>query len=74
MTDQTLILYYVVSLLVLLSAVAVYYEQRRRRFEPKQTEDHIFRCVTCSYVYTDDLDVEFSRCPQCGTSNEEYKF
>ncbi len=74
MNEQTLILCYVLALLGALSVVGVLYEQRRRRFEPRRTEDHIFRCVKCSYVYTDDPDVERSRCPQCGTSNEEYQF
>jgi len=74
MSEQTLIFGYVACLLAGLSAIAIFYEQRRKRFEPEPTEDRIFRCEKCSYVYTDDPDVERSRCPQCGTLNEEYKF
>jgi rubrerythrin len=65
---------YVVSLLAGLSALALYYDLRRKRFEPTPTEDHIFRCQSCAFVYTDDPDVDRSRCPQCGTLNEKFNF
>lgn len=65
---------YVVLLIAALSIVVVYYEFRRKRFEPEPSQDHIFRCAKCAAVYTDDPDVELSRCPQCGTRNEEFKF
>ena len=41
---------------------------------PIPSEDHIFRCRRCGYVYTDDPDVERSRCIQCGQMNEAIKF
>ena len=69
MSIQELILAYVVVLLGALSAVAVYSELRRRRFEPHPSQDRIFRCGRCGYVYTDDPDVERSRCSQCGQYN-----
>jgi len=28
----------------------------------------------CLYVYTDDSDVDFSRCPQCGRMNNIFRF
>jgi len=65
---------YVVALIAALTVVTVYYELRRKRFEPEPSQDHIFRCGKCAFVYTDDSDVEMSRCPQCGTTNEEIKF
>ena len=65
---------YVVSLLAALSSVAIYYEHRRRRFGPAASEDHIFRCEKCAFVYTDDADVDRSCCPQCGTLNEKFEF
>lgn len=65
---------YVALLLGVIAAVAVLAERRRRRFEPEPTEDHLFRCRKCGYVYTDDPDVELSRCPQCGVSNEVVEF
>jgi len=71
---ETLILGYVVVLLAALSGVAIYFEHRRRRFEPTPSEDNIFRCEKCSFVYTDDGDVERSRCPQCGTLNTVIEF
>jgi hypothetical protein len=74
MNDQMMIFGYVVCLLAGLGAIAIFYEQRRRRFEPEPTEDHIFRCQNCAFVYTDDPDVERSRCPQCGMLNEQYQF
>jgi uncharacterized paraquat-inducible protein A len=74
MEIQTFFLSYVVCLLAALSAVALYYEFRRKRFEPTRSEDHIFRCENCAFVYTDDADVDRSRCPQCGTLNDMFTF
>lgn len=74
MSASALIAGYVVSLLVAISVIAVFYEQRRRRFEPTPSEDHIFRCAKCAFVYTDDADVDRSRCPHCGTGNEAIEF
>ena len=65
---------YVASLLAVLSCVVIYYELRRKRFEPIPSEDHIFRCEQCAFVYTDDADVDRSRCPQCGKTNEVFNF
>jgi predicted Zn-ribbon and HTH transcriptional regulator len=69
-----LILTYVVVLLAGLTSVAIYAELRRRRFEPTPTDDRIFRCRNCGYVYTDDPDVDRSRCSQCGQMNEAIEF
>ena len=74
MTTDALIFAYVVVLLAALSFVAIYFEHRRRRFEPTPSEDNIFRCEKCGFVYTDDRDVERSRCPQCRTLNDVIKF
>jgi len=69
-----LILTYVVVMLAALTGIAVYAELRRRRFEPTPSEDRIFRCRRCGYVYTDDADVDRSRCSQCGQMNEAILF
>jgi rubrerythrin len=74
MKPETLLFLYVLGLLGALSAIAIYYDFRRRRFEPTPTEDRIFRCRKCGFVYTDDADVDRSRCPQCGQHNDSYKF
>lgn len=74
MSIPGLLLAYVVCLLAVLSCVAIYYELRRKRFEPTPSEDHIFRCEKCAFVYTDDPDVDRSRCPQCGTLNDIFTF
>ena len=74
MAIEGIILAYVTVLMGIVATVAVLYERRRRRFEPEPNEDHLFRCRKCSYVYTDDPDVELSRCPQCGVSNEVVEF
>ena len=74
MTVPNLILTYVVTSLAALTGVAVYTELRRRRFEPRPSEDRIFRCKRCGYVYTDDSDVDRSRCSQCGQLNEAIRF
>ena len=74
MSVEGLLLAYVVVLLAALLAVALYSEHRQRRFGPTPSEDHIFRCQSCGFVYTDDADVDRSRCSQCGTMNDAIKF
>jgi len=74
MSVWNLILAYVVVLLAGLSSLVIYTELRRRRFEPTPSEDRIFRCGRCGYVYTDDPDVERSRCSQCGQVNKAIEF
>ena len=74
MSVPELIFTYVVVLLAALAGVGIYSEFRRRRFQPQPSEDRIFRCQKCGYVYTDDPDVERSRCSQCGRLNEAIEF
>jgi len=74
MTPDQLFFLYVIAWLAALSVVAVYYEFRRKRFEPEPSEDNIFRCEKCAFVYTDDADVDRSRCPQCGAVNTVFNF
>jgi hypothetical protein len=74
MTVSTLMLGYVVVLLAALGGLGIYSEMRRRRFHPAASEDRIFRCRTCGYVYTDDPDVDRSRCSQCGKLNKAIEF
>jgi len=74
MSIPDLILTYVVVLLAALAGVGIYSELRRQRFEPTPSEDRIFRCGRCGYVYTDDPDVDRSRCSQCGGLNEAIRF
>jgi hypothetical protein len=74
MSSAALILAYVTVLLAAVSALAFYSERRRRRFEPEPSHDRIFRCSRCQSVYTDDADVDRSRCPQCGRTNEAIVF
>ena len=70
MSHDHLVLTYVLTVLGALAAAAIYAELRRRRFEPTASLDRIFRCRRCGYVYTDDPDVDRSRCSQCGQMNE----
>ena len=74
MTPPELLFIYVISLLAALCGVTLYSSLRRKRFEPTPSEDHIFRCESCSFVYTDDPDVVRSRCPQCGVTNDQFVF
>jgi len=74
MSLPALILTYVVALLAALCGLGIYAEMRRRRFDPAASEDRIFRCRSCGYVYTDDPDVDRSRCSQCGKLNEAIEF
>ena len=74
MSIPGLILAYVTLSMSALTGVAIYAELRRRRFEPTASEDRVFRCQRCGSVYTDDPDVDRSRCSQCGQMNEAIKF
>ena len=74
MSIANLIFTYEIVLLAGLAGAGVYSELRRRRFEPTPSEDCIFRCGRCGYVYTDDPDVDRSRCAQCGQMNEAIEF
>ncbi|HXR47234.1 MAG TPA: hypothetical protein VN784_07305 [Candidatus Limnocylindrales bacterium] len=74
MSADWLIVIYVALALGALCALGIYSEMRRRRFWPTHTEDRIFRCANCGYVYTDDADVDRSRCVQCGKLNEPIEF
>ncbi len=74
MSVPSLILTYVVVLLAALAGLGTYTELRRRRFDPAASADRIFRCRKCGYVYTDDPDVDRSRCSQCGQTNDAIVF
>lgn len=74
MSLPNMILTYVAVLLGGIAGVGIYTELRRRRFQPPPSEDRIFRCRRCGYVYTDDPDVDRSRCSQCGRMNEAIQF
>jgi hypothetical protein len=69
---QSMLLLALSVLVVMVSVTA----RRRRSFEPQASQDRIFRCDTssCRYVYTDDADVDRSRCPQCGRMNGHVSF
>jgi predicted Zn-ribbon and HTH transcriptional regulator len=74
MSIPNLILTYLLALLIALAGAAIYSEMRRRRFQPRPSADRIFRCQKCGYVYTDDPDVDRSRCSQCGRLNDAIQF
>ena len=74
MATSLLILAYVIVLLGALAGLGIYTELRKRRFQPSATEDKIFRCQKCGCVYTDDPDVDRSRCAQCGKMNVAIEF
>ena len=70
MSADWLIFLYVVFALGVICVVGILSELRRRRFGPAHPGDTVFRCAKCGNVYTDDADVERSRCTQCGKLNE----
>ncbi len=74
MSAPWLIMIYVAGLLGALGGLGIYSEMRRRRFGPAHSEDRVFRCKKCGFVYTDDADVDRSRCSQCGKMNEPMAF
>ena len=57
-----------------LTLLGLHSKLRRRRFEPPRSDDKVFRCKSCRYVYTDDPQVERSRCPSCGEMNSQFNF
>lgn len=74
MATSLLIFAYVALLLAGLCGLTIYSEMRRRSFRPAATEDRIFRCDKCGLLYTDDPDVDRSRCSQCGKLNAAIEF
>ena len=74
MNIKALIEVYVGLTLGALCVVGIFSELRRRRFGPAHPEDRVFRCQNCGYVYTDDPDVDRSRCVHCGKLNEPIVF
>jgi protein-arginine kinase activator protein McsA len=74
MSAPSLIMIYVAALLAALGGLGIYSEMHRRRFGPTHSEDRVFRCKKCGFVYTDDADVDRSRCSQCGKMNEPMAF
>ncbi len=65
---------YAALFLLILFLCSVYSEIRKRRFDPKPSDDRIFRCGNCAYVYTDDPTVDRARCPHCGCMNDPFTF
>ncbi|HMO64545.1 MAG TPA: hypothetical protein PKE47_04860 [Verrucomicrobiota bacterium] len=74
MRPDLLLALYVGASLAALLVLTLHTYARRRRFEPEPTQDRIFRCRDCAFVYTDDPDVDLSRCPHCGRMNESFRF
>ncbi len=74
MSLQLLLTAYVALALGGLCVVGIISEIRRRKFGPAHPEDRVFRCQKCGFVYTDDADVDRSRCTQCGKLNEPMVF
>ena len=74
MSIDHLIEIYVALALGALCALGIYSDMRRLRLWPTHSEDRIFRGKKCGYVYTDDPDVDRSRCIQCGKLNEPMVF
>ena len=74
MTPERLISLYVIALGGGLALLALYDAYRQRSFHPARDPYRVFRCGDCGLVYTDDPEVERSRCPQCGRTNDSYRF
>jgi hypothetical protein len=74
MSIAILLVIYVALTLGVICVVGIYSELERRRFGPAHPEDRVFRCAKCGLVYTDDADVDRSRCTQCGKLNVPVEF
>ncbi len=69
MSPAALMVIYVALTLGAICVVGIFSELHRRHFGPAHPEDRVFRCAKCGFVYTDDADVDRSRCTQCGKLN-----
>lgn len=74
MSIASLLVGYVALTLGVICAVGLLSEFQRRHFGPAHPEDRVFRCRKCGLVYTDDADVDRSRCSQCGKLNDPIEF
>jgi protein-arginine kinase activator protein McsA len=74
MSISALISAYVALALAAICGIGIFSEMRRRRFGPTHSDDRVFRCTKCGFVYTDDADVDRSRCSSCGKLNEPIVF
>jgi rubrerythrin len=74
MDPLTLIAIWTTVVLAAIGGLSIHGEFRRRRIGADVSEDRVFRCGQCTAVYTDDENVERSRCPQCGKTNEAFRF
>ncbi len=74
MPIEKLIFLYMLAMLGGLTAIVMLTEMRKRKFRPEPNKDRVFRCEKCSFVYTDDPDVDRSRCAQCSQLNDAVEF
>jgi DNA-directed RNA polymerase subunit RPC12/RpoP len=74
MSTSILLFIYVMLLLLGIFVLVILSELRHRRFRAPRSVDRVFRCENCGAVYTDDPDVDRSRCSQCGTSNDAIQY
>lgn len=74
MKNSYLLIVYMALTLGAVCVVGIFSELRRRRFNPSHPEDRVFRCDKCGNVYTDDPDVDRSRCTQCGKLNTPVEY
>ena len=73
-SPEHLIVVWTLGALGTLAILALWDERVRRRVGADISEDRIFRCTQCSLVYTDDPEVDRSRCPGCGRTNSPVQF
>lgn len=74
MRPDLVFFFYLFLMLLGVVSIWVFNAFGRRRFRPGPAEDRVFRCSQCGSVYTDDPDMDLSRCPQCGLMNESFDF
>ena len=44
--------------------------KEERRMD-KTAQDHVLQCPICAHVYVESKPGEMTKCPQCGSMNEE---
>ena len=74
MNADRLIFLYAALTLGTLCVLGISSELRRRSFGPGRPQDRVFRCKKCGFIYTDDADMDRSRCSHCGKLNDPIVF
>jgi ribosomal protein L37AE/L43A len=55
-------------------AVRFAYERRSINFYDRQLTRHVFHCLKCAHLYTNEGTARLSKCPKCNQENARLSF